>query len=202
MCDFCPDKGGLIANVIYQKNHKRSKKQNLNNYVSGWAHPTCINYIKSIWFTNANNSHVTGEVNGAIKFKFQENEENIVKRPCSICDQESNVHGMIQCDRANCKTEFHVRCAIKEGMITDWQEMGSRDMKVFCNDHFIIKNGAVSCKKINKSPAKFADEMKKIVSLEEELRLFDSRPIANLKKQVKQNKVIVKKPKIDKFNLG
>ena len=82
--------------------------------------------------------------------------------------------------------------------------MGSRDMKVFCNDHFTIKNKAVSCVK-SKSPAKFASQMKKIVSLEEDLRLFDSRPniLSNKTKQNKiQNKVIVKKPQIDKFGLG
>ena len=78
--------------------------------------------------------------------------------------------------------------------------MGSRDMKVFCNDHFTIKNKALSCIKA-KSPAKFANQMKKIVSLEEDLRLFDSRPNI-LSKQTKQNKFIVKKPQIDKFGLG
>lgn len=94
-------------------------------------------------------------MNGAIRIKFQ-TVKPITERACSICEEQSNIHGMIGCDRANCKTEFHVRCAMKEGMITDWEEMGSRDMKVFCNDHFVIKNRAVSCVKDSKSTAKFA----------------------------------------------
>lgn len=40
-----------------------------------------------------------------------------------------------------------------------------------------------------------------MMSLEEDLRLFDTRPNV-ISKQIKQNKFVVTKPQIDKFGLG
>ncbi|CAI2367276.1 unnamed protein product [Moneuplotes crassus] len=101
-----------------------------------WAHITCINWNKYIFFQD--------------KFKDSTNISlemlHLYQKPdtlCYICEFSEGV--MIKCDNRVCKLNFHVRCGIQKGLIKDWQTMNmfrrdddDFDCNVFCQDHLEI----------------------------------------------------------------
>ena len=56
---------------------------------------------------------------------------------CQLCMQNGPSSGMISCDASYCKVRFHVRCAIKKGLIVDWKKMNQRSMKIYCPKHLV-----------------------------------------------------------------
>ena len=117
-----------------------------------WAHLTCINYIDSIWFSDDERDSVQGHFSqGALDLIFDHQSAMLasttakqaasshlkVEKVCSICKQSERIYALIRCDCANCVDPyFHVRCAIAEGLIDDWQLMDLRKMRVYCRKHF------------------------------------------------------------------
>jgi len=67
---------------------------------------------------------------------------------CHHCIKKSS-GSCIQCDYKNCAVSRHVRCAVKSGMIFEWNKMEkltnknyltdeNHDMPVFCEKHRVI----------------------------------------------------------------
>ncbi len=133
-CFLCNDLSGIIIKV-------RTK-------LGGWVHPTCVNWIKDIYFeeekdTDNNQlsdwtSGCTGRiVGGPLPHVY-------FKTTCVFC----NVVGgaCIKCDYKGCNRRFHVRCGIYEGVIRETTEMNKdpnpkeeNNIQVFCDQHDFLK---------------------------------------------------------------
>ena len=77
-----------------------------------WAHLTCVNWLKDVWFSDEDKTKIDGKIN------LPEHEA----LRCSICCLK-NAGACIQCDYKDCTRAFHVRCAIREKLIRDWESM-------------------------------------------------------------------------------
>lgn len=75
-----------------------------------WAHIVCVNWHPEIWFTNDFKNQVGGKV---APWRYDLN--------CTRCKQKDGA--CIQCDFRTCGKSYHVRCAIKSGMIKEWDTM-------------------------------------------------------------------------------
>ncbi|TNV85459.1 hypothetical protein FGO68_gene6208 [Halteria grandinella] len=97
-CFLCPDIDGLMKCV-----------DPLNQL---WAHVICVNYNPDINFKNNDKTVIEGQLN---KQRFA--------LSCGKCKHDllkSNIGACIQCDQSGCTKSYHVRCAVKIGMIQDW----------------------------------------------------------------------------------
>ncbi len=95
-----------------------------------WVHHVCVNWHNEIWFEEDDNK--IRSFGGTLDFER-------FNLKCTICQEQ---HGScIECDISTCRTPFHVRCAIKEGLILSEEEMTSKqklkdwDIKIFCKKH-------------------------------------------------------------------
>lgn len=90
--------------------------------------------MPEIWYHDGDNREVRGEINNDRKGLF-----------CYICKNKKREGHLLQCDFRDCRLNFHVRCAIKDKMIQDWESMNdqrekedSYDCFIFCNQHKTI----------------------------------------------------------------
>ena len=81
------------------------KKSNL------WAHVICINWNPEVYFTDDLKTTIKGQLN---KKRFE------IK--CNSC-HKTGKGACIQCDYKNCHLSYHVRCAVRMGMIKEWEKM-------------------------------------------------------------------------------
>ena len=135
-CVFCQDKGGLTIKAEF-----RFKKEK----GTFWVHITCVNYLDSIYFKDEKKNVVLSCLEGGpMKCLFKT--KNLVKDHCYICNFKQEQCTLLKCDKAACKKYFHVRCAMTEKIILDWEAMGGLDgtKEIFCQTH----------KKIRKKPEK------------------------------------------------
>ena len=100
-CFLCPDLTGIMRKVDNQR----------------WAHVDCVNWTPEIWFEGDNDSKVN--LFGMDKERF--------KLKCSIC--KSLRGSCIQCDYKDCTCSFHVRCAKKENLISEWESMSELEIQ-------------------------------------------------------------------------
>ena len=119
-CDMCNDLKGII---VQYKNKTSSRV--------GWGHICCINWIPDIWFTD----EVQVDVEGTLDLERY----NLT---CYICRAKKHSGSSIQCDYKNCVQPFHIRCAFKKGLISDYETMldqkedqDSDECFVFCDKH-------------------------------------------------------------------
>lgn len=73
-----------------------------------WVHQVCVNWHNEIWFEEDD-----------IDLEYFSGTLNLqrFKKTCYLCKQGVNSGSCIDCDYKNCKMSFHVRCAIKAGLI-------------------------------------------------------------------------------------
>jgi hypothetical protein len=75
-----------------------------------WAHIICVNWNPEIYFTDEYRNKVSGVLN-----------EKRFDLFCNYC-RKSGKGACIQCDFHNCPLSYHVRCAVRRGMIKEWSE--------------------------------------------------------------------------------
>ena len=87
---------------------------------------TCINYVSGVWFADDKREGVIGK-SYLPSFQMLVNKHN--KGPmasCSICKLKAPEGSLIGCDASKSCKKFHVRCAIRKGLIVDWKRMDQR----------------------------------------------------------------------------
>lgn len=117
-CKYCSDPQGAMVKCLLPSTAKKGSKQQL------WAHISWVNWLTGIWFE--------GE-----ELVTQSKNESAGLR-CKICGQKDNI--CLQWDYKNCCESFHVRCAMKSGLIKadmDDQIDPEDDDKrfIFCKKH-------------------------------------------------------------------
>ena len=119
-CDLCND----LKGIIIEYTNKSTGHQ-------GWAHISCINWTPEVWFLDSN----TLEIDGDIALPRFNN-------TCYVCRSKKNTGSCISCDYKDCQLNFHVRCAIKKGLIKNYDEMiqqkhheDDEDCFIFCDKH-------------------------------------------------------------------
>lgn len=120
-CVLCPDVDGMM-------------KQVGNNM---WAHIVCVNWNPEIWFIDEFKNQIAGQVS---QFK-----QELKCLKCVNKGSKASYGAKIQCDFKCCTKSYHVRCAIKLGLIRTWDEMDERSgsppdsqwsfLPVFCLQH-------------------------------------------------------------------
>jgi hypothetical protein len=72
--------------------------------------------VPEIWFTDEYKTQIGGKINSSRK-----------DMRCVYCEKRKTAfkqgHSCIECDFKECSTRFHVRCAIKNGLIYDEDKM-------------------------------------------------------------------------------
>ncbi|CDW76823.1 phd zinc finger-containing protein [Stylonychia lemnae] len=113
-CFLCPDIDGVLKQIDNEL----------------WAHAICVNWNPDIYFTDAKKNKVEGVLN---KQRFELNCQKCHKKGKGTC---------IQCDYKNCSRSYHVRCAVRRGLIQEWEKMEDKAgeaqdnfIPVFCEDH-------------------------------------------------------------------
>jgi hypothetical protein len=124
-CFLCPDIDGLMKCIDSQN--------------SLWAHVICVNYNPDISFKTSEKNSIEGQLN---KKRFQ--------LKCGRCkslrhSKDEDSGACIQCAKPDCSRSYHVRCAVKSGMIQEWdliekligQDLATvnRDIPFFCKKH-------------------------------------------------------------------
>ncbi|TNV83487.1 hypothetical protein FGO68_gene8485 [Halteria grandinella] len=95
-CFLCDDIDGLMKCI--------DQKTNL------WAHSICVNWIPDIYFTDEHKNKIAGVLN-----------ERRFDLFCNYC-RKSKKGACIQCDFRSCHLSYHVRCAVRRGVIKEWIE--------------------------------------------------------------------------------
>lgn len=116
-CFLCDDVDGMMKCI--------DKDSNL------WAHVICVNWNPDIYFTDDSKTKIAGVLN---KKRFELH--------CHQC-RKTGKGACIQCDYKTCGVSYHVRCAVRRGIIKEWEEMedlvkNSNDewyIPVFCTKH-------------------------------------------------------------------
>jgi hypothetical protein len=96
-----------------------------------WAHVICVNWNPDIYFTDDHKTLLEGVIN---KRRF--------RLMCNYC-RKSGKGACIQCDYKTCSQSYHVRCAVRKGIIKEWSKMeeimqNSKEdwfIPVFCEKH-------------------------------------------------------------------
>ena len=96
-CKFCPELKGIMT---------RTDRL-------GWAHVTCVNWMPELWYININDAR-TGKMIRNANVEGQPNNQR-KNLPCKICKKKSGY--VLQCDYQDCFHQFHVRCAMRDGII-------------------------------------------------------------------------------------
>ena len=89
-----------------------------------WAHVVCANWIPEMWFTDQKKTTLQGCIP---KDRFE----------------LAKTGAYINCDYKNCRKAYHVRQAIRQGLIYKWDDMledldypdSETGMPIFCNNH-------------------------------------------------------------------
>ncbi|CDW90174.1 phd zinc finger-containing protein [Stylonychia lemnae] len=114
-CFLCPDIKGLMKEISKDK----------------WAHVICVNWNPDIYFNDEKVEGVSGDVQPQ---RFQ--------LSCNMC-KVSGQGACIQCDFKSCSRSYHVRCAVKRGLIDQWstyeekygEEVSQHFVPIFCCQH-------------------------------------------------------------------
>lgn len=94
-CFLCPDVDGVL--------------KQLDNEL--WAHIICVNWNPDIYFIDETKTKVEGVLD---KKRF-----DLV---CNMC-RKSGKGCCIQCDYKLCTMSYHVRCAVRRGIIKEWEQI-------------------------------------------------------------------------------
>ena len=94
----------------------------------------CVNWNPDIYYTDDLRSNVAGVLN-----------EKRFDLHCHYC-RKTGKGACIQCDYKCCHRSYHVRCAVRRGMIKEWNEMeeklevkdDDKYMPLFCEKHEYI----------------------------------------------------------------
>lgn len=98
-----------------------------------WAHVICVNWNPEIYFSDEYKTKIAGSLN---KKRFE--------LCCSFCRKRTGRGACIQCDYKTCGASYHVRCAVRKGLIIEWSQMEERlqtqdednwFIPVFCEKH-------------------------------------------------------------------
>ena len=100
-CYFCPSVQGALKTVQF------------DNDVRIWAHISCVNWLVGMWFEDEEKEHVVGRLSGGMN-------DTKSKKKCSYC---SIGGGLFSCDHYKCTRKYHVRCAVKLGIIYSYDQM-------------------------------------------------------------------------------
>ncbi|KEJ82736.1 Protein Jade-3 [Oxytricha trifallax] len=114
-CFLCPNVDGAMKKID-------------NNQ---WAHIICVNWNPDIYFSDETKSAITGQVNQK-RFELQ----------CNMCKVKGK-GACIQCDYKNCHHSYHARCAVRRGVIQEWEEVKktynlqdeTHYVPIFCEKH-------------------------------------------------------------------
>ena len=130
-CQLCPDLKGAIVQV----------------QTGDWYHICCVNYHDSIWFNwhQARNCIGTLETCKDTTSLGGQLSPDAYKLTCTICKRNGKNSACIQCDFRDCRTAFHVRCAIDKDFIKSWEANDKQlrateddnGMYIFCPKHQI-----------------------------------------------------------------
>lgn len=120
-CYLCPDYKGIMTKV---------KDNNSNDFK--WAHPICV-----LW-----NPHIKYD-SFYMKDKILGDPVKSSLGSCYFCKE---IGYCIQCDFHICSNIFHVKCAVKNGLIKDYSKMiklyhkckeNPAYVAVFCKEHIV-----------------------------------------------------------------
>ena len=89
-----------------------------------YAHVICVNWNPDIYFTDDSKTKIEGVLN--------EKRFNLL---CNRC-RKSSTGACIQCDYKSCHLSYHVRCAVRMGLIKQWAEM--EELMQDAQDHWYI----------------------------------------------------------------
>ncbi len=115
-CYLCPDRKGMIVDVVLEHNER-------------WAHISCVNSIVEIWFKENSTKEIVGQLLNPLQFQEK----------CSLCKLIGGYP--IFCDMVKCNTKFHSRCARAKGLIKTLEEHEEQfavedwNYKVYCSRH-------------------------------------------------------------------
>lgn len=120
LCALCPDPKGIIKQLSFTT----------GSAAKIWAHPICVNWTPEIWFADELKTKIGGQLSKLRK-----------QLRCGSCLKIKG--SCIQCDFKDCKKSWHVRCAVKKGVIGEWEQMQAElgdpadDMltPLFCKEH-------------------------------------------------------------------
>eukprot|EP00347_Sterkiella_histriomuscorum_P014716 403359825 len=154
-CKFCPDVDGAMKKLVDS---------------DMWAHVICVNWNPDIYFTDKYKNKIEGVLNSK-RYELQ----------CNMCHRPKAQGCCIQCDFKNCSASYHVRCAVRRGVIEEWDKIqekaGVEDehfIPLFCEEHaekgykIFKENGKQGIQSITQTPEykqKLAERMRQKAQL-------------------------------------
>merc|ERR1711959_760471 len=94
-----------------------------------WAHHTCVNWHREIWFDDDDVD--LDYYGGTVNFK-------LFQTTCDLCGLRAR-GSCIPCDARYCCVHFHARCAIFAGLLYGTEERNPSG-QVFCHKHQLIQS--------------------------------------------------------------
>jgi len=115
-CKFCDELKGIM--IFVDKNSKTVNTANVKRtLLIGWAHIACI-----YW-----NSHCSFYDETRLEVKQETKLILNAKNRCKYCQLDVTAFRTSTCgarsEKSRCSKPFHVRCAIRRGLITDFETM-------------------------------------------------------------------------------
>ncbi|CDW90175.1 phd zinc finger-containing protein [Stylonychia lemnae] len=176
-CFLCPDVDGLMKKVDHEK----------------WAHLICVNWNQDIYYTDQLKEAISGEV--------MPQRYHLACNKCKV----SNIGACIQCDFKNCPRSYHVRCAVRRGLIHEWSEYEERYgdqldqhfVPMFCCNHQdqgskIFKQQGQQGLISKQFTKEFREKMAQL-NIAKKSKSCKSKSALNKKKVIKSKQALVKK---------